>query len=118
METKIIAKEISRLSSSQLSDLTSILLMEHNISATMYRFGSVPSNAFDVKYSVFMSKTGMRKLMVVKTLKELLGIGLKEAKDIADCAPIVIKEDISWSEAEELRDALLACDAKVEVKEL
>lgn len=119
MKTKIInlAKEISRLNDTEISDLSSVLLSEHDINATIYRFGTKSYDAKNGEYDVIMLKTGMRKLMVVKTIKELLGLGLKEAKFIADSVPTPVKEFATWSEAEEIRIALEAAGARIEIKE-
>lgn len=122
MKTKInnIAKDISRLNEAEISDLTSVLLTEHDISITMYRFGVSTgfSNSLNTEYKVTMTRTGMRKLLVVKTIKELLGLGLRDAKNIVDETPSTIKDCVTWSEAEELRIALEATGAKVEIKEV
>lgn len=115
MEIREIAKKIATLSSVKLDELCSTLL-EYNISATMYSFGT-PTDIPDIKYGVFMSKTGDRKLLLIKTLKELFEIGLKEAKDIVDSCPCIIRE-LSYELAEGLKRELEACGATVEIKEL
>jgi len=122
MKTKIIniAKDISRLSGEEINDLTSLLFTDHNISATMYYFGtatgfSITSNP---EYNVTMTRCGNRKLMVVKTIKELLDIGLRDAKHIADEVPIAIKENCSHTEAEELRIALEGAGARIVIQEV
>lgn len=114
MEINKIAKEIARLNSIELDELSSALL-EYNISATMYRFGGTPveeSREFDV----FMSDAGNTKLMVVKTVKELLDLGLRDAKYIVDSAPCMIKEFTSYENALLLRNALVDAGATIELK--
>ena len=126
MKTKIIniASDISRLSREEIGELTSQLFTEHNISATMYHFGvssstsHLPYETGSPEYNVVMTRCGDRKLMVVKTIKELLGIGLREAKHLADEVPIPIKENCSYSESEELRIALEAAGARIVIQEV
>jgi len=116
----LIAKDISRLDPAELRELETAL-MEHNISATMYRFRTIPvgigGREFG-EYNVVMTRTGMRKLLVVKTIKEILGLGLKEAKELTDDIPSTIKEYGTWEEAETLRIALEATGARIEVKQI
>jgi len=118
MEINKIAKEIAKLSPVKLDELTSALLA-HDISATIYRFGTPTdySDISDIKYGVFISKTGDRKLLLLKTIKELFEIGLKEAKDIVDSCPCVIKE-LSYELAEGLKNELEECGATVEIREI
>ncbi len=124
MKTKIIniANDISRLSDSELSELATVLMTEHDISATMYHFSvssstsHLPYKTGNPEYNVVMTRCGDRKLVVVKTIKELLGIGLREAKHLADEVPIAIKENCGYSESEELRIALEAAGAIIEIK--
>ena len=60
--------------------------------------------------------TGDQKVQVIKALKEKLGLGLKEAKDLTDAAPSVLKEGAKKDEADELKKAVEAAGGKVEVK--
>ena len=113
MEINKIANEIAKLSSIELDELSTALL-ENNISATLYRFSGIPSEN-KTTATVVLRNTGIRKLMLVKTLKEYMGIGLKEAKDIVDSVPCVIIEDISIEAAEMFKEALDECGATVEI---
>ena len=63
-----------------------------------------------------MKEIGATKLKVVKTVKELTGLGLKEAKDIVDSAPKAVKEGVSKDEAEGIQKALEEAGAVVELK--
>lgn len=114
-----IAKEISRLNKLEISDLISVLLNEHDISATIYRFGTASYNlsSLNGEYSLIITNTGINKLLLVKTIKGLFGLGLKNAKRIVDDVPCTIKDNATWSEAEELRITLEAIGAKIEVNE-
>jgi len=117
METNIkqIARAMSRLSKSEFDELE-VALLKNNISATLYRFSPIDST-WDEKTTatVFLRKTGQRKLMLVKTLKEYFGIGLKEAKETVDCAPCVVIENTSIENAERLKAELEECGATVEI---
>ena len=63
-----------------------------------------------------MKSAGAAKLQVVKAVKEVCGLGLKEAKDMVDGAPSVVKEGLSKDEAENLKKALEEAGAEVELK--
>jgi large subunit ribosomal protein L7/L12 len=63
-----------------------------------------------------LKSAGANKLAIVKLVKELTGLGLKEAKDMVDAAPSVIKEGVSKDEAESLKKQLTEAGAEVELK--
>ena len=63
-----------------------------------------------------LTSAGQAKLQVIKAVKEALGLGLKEAKDLVDGAPATVKEKVSKAEAEQLKAALEEAGAEVEVK--
>lgn len=66
--------------------------------------------------SVILSSFGQKKIAVIKVVREITGLGLKEAKDLVDGAPKPIKEGISVEEAETIKEKLVAAGAEVEVK--
>lgn len=66
--------------------------------------------------SVNLTSAGGQKIQVIKVLREALGLGLKEAKDLADAAPKTVKQDIPREEAEELKKKLETAGATVEIK--
>ena len=72
--------------------------------------------SFLVEFDVILKSAGAAKLAVIKVVKELTGLGLKEAKDLVDNAPKPVKEKISKAQAEELKEKLVAAGAEVEVK--
>ena len=74
--------------------------------------GAAEKSSFDV----VLESAGGQKIAVIKAVKEALGLGLKEAKDIVDGAPKAVKEGVSKEEAEELKAALEAAGATVELK--
>jgi len=67
-------------------------------------------------FDVILKSAGAQKLAVVKVVKELTGLGLKEAKDAVDAAPAPIKEGVSKEEAADIKKKLEAAGAKVELK--
>lgn len=78
--------------------------------------GADESATVQTEFSVLLKEVGDKKLEVIKKVKELLGVGLKEAKDFVDAAPKVIKEKISKDEAEALMKALAESGATCEIK--
>jgi len=89
---KELAFGIARLSQSELDELSEVLNTKYEISSNLYSYGfSSQKTSFDV----FVTNHGGRKLALVKAIKELLDIGLREAKDIADSVPCVIAENVS-----------------------
>ena len=75
-----------------------------------------PAVVEQTEFDVILKSGGPNKLNVVKEVKNLLGLGLKEAKDLVDGAPSTLKEKVSKEEAEKVRAALEAVGAEVEVK--
>ena len=67
-------------------------------------------------FSVELKSAGARKIQVIKAIRELTGLGLKEAKDIADGAPKMVKENVAKAEAEEMKKKLEEAGATVELK--
>ena len=119
MKTSIanLAKELARLSEAEISELTGILLNEHDISATIYHFGVVPiargvHEEFDVK---LVSAPRHSLLRAVKLTKEMLGLGLKDAKTIVDSRPCMLKEFATWEEAEELLKEFEEIGCEIEI---
>ena len=72
--------------------------------------------AAQTEFDVVLTSAGSAKLGVIKVVKELTGLGLKEAKDLVDNAPKAVKEKVSKAEADELKAKLEAAGATVEVK--
>ena len=72
--------------------------------------------AEQTEFDVILASAGAAKLGVIKVVKELTGLGLKEAKDLVDNAPKPVKEKVSKAEAEELKQKLEAAGATVEIK--
>ncbi|MBI2626880.1 MAG: 50S ribosomal protein L7/L12 [Parcubacteria group bacterium] len=67
-------------------------------------------------FNVVLNSTGDNKIQVIKTVKEVTGLGLKEAKDLVDGAPKAVRENVSKTEADEVKSKLEAAGASVELK--
>lgn len=72
--------------------------------------------AEQTEFTVFLAETGSQKVNVIKAVRELTGLGLKEAKELVDGAPKAVKEGLSKAEAEEAQKKLQEAGAKVELK--
>ena len=72
--------------------------------------------AEQTEFDVILTNAGSAKLGVIKVVKEVTGLGLKEAKDLVDNAPKAVKEKVSKAEADELKEKLVAAGAEVEIK--
>ena len=68
------------------------------------------------EFDVFLAEIGQKKINVIKVVRELTGLGLKEAKELADGAPVNVKEGVSKEEAEEMKDKLEEAGATIELK--
>ncbi len=78
--------------------------------------GAPPAEEADAKIDVILKDSGDKKIQVLKVVRELTGLGLKEAKDLVDSAPKPIKEGVEREEAEKIKKALEEQGAKVEFK--
>lgn len=78
--------------------------------------GDAAAAAEQTEFSVVLAETGSSKVNVIKAVREITGLGLKEAKDLVDGAPKAVKEGVSKAEAEEAKKKLEEAGAKVELK--
>jgi large subunit ribosomal protein L7/L12 len=82
--------------------------------------GAAPAAAAEVEeqteFSAVLTEIGPNKIPVIKVVRELTGLGLKEAKDVVDAAPKAVKEGVTKDEAEKIKAALEEQGAKVEIK--
>ena len=123
--TKLI-EDVKALTVLELSELVKALEEEFGVSAAAPVAAVVagPAAAADApaaeaeqtEFDVILTSAGQAKLQVIKAVKDLLALGLKEAKDLVDKAPAPLKEKISKAEAEQLKAALEEAGAEVEVK--
>lgn len=78
--------------------------------------GDAPAAEEQTEFSAVLTEVGPNKIPVIKVVRELTGLGLKEAKDVVDAAPKAVKEGVTKDEAEKIKAALEEQGAKVEVK--
>lgn len=119
---KEIIEKIEGMSVLDLSELVKTLEEKFGVSAQAVAVaapaGGVAGEAAEEKsaFNVELKATGDQKIQVIKVLREVLGLGLKEAKDMTDTAPVMVKEGMDKKGADELREKLVAAGATVEVK--
>ncbi len=120
-DVKSIAETLVGLTVKEVQDLAKILKDEYGIepaAAAVVVSGGGGGEAAAVKttFDVILLEAGAAKLGVVKIVKDLTGLGLKEAKDLVDGAPKPVKEGIGKEEAEAIKKALDDAGAKAEIK--
>ena len=123
-DLKAFAEQLVNLTVKEVSELADILKDEYGIepaAAAVAVAGPAAGGGGDAaeeksEFDVILTAAGGSKLAVVKLVKELTGLGLKEAKDIVDGAPAPIKEGVAKDEAEGLKTQLEGAGAEVELK--
>ena len=122
-ELKDFAEQLVNLTVKEVNELANILKEEYGIEPAAAAVavagpaaGGEEAAAEQTEFDVILNAAGGSKLAVVKLVKELTGLGLKEAKGIVDSAPAPIKEGISKDEAEGLKKSLEEAGAEVELK--
>ena len=121
-DLKQFAEQLVNLTVKQVNDLATILKDEYGIEPAAAAVVVAAGGGGDVvaeeqsEFTVVLKEAGPSKLAVVKAVKELTGLGLKEAKDLVDGAPSNIKEGITKAEAEGLKKSLEEAGAVVELK--
>jgi len=122
-DLKAFAEQLVNLTVKEVSELITILKEDYGIepaaAAVAVAAGPVTVAAVEeekTSFDVIFKSAGTSKLAVVKLVKELTGLGLKEAKDLVDSAPSVLKEGVTKAEAEGLKKSLEEAGAEVELK--
>ncbi len=122
-DVKAIAKELVELTVKEVNELKQILKEEYGIepAAAAVAVAAGPAATAEAveektSFDVVLKSAGSAKLAIVKLVKELTGLGLKEAKDLVDATPSVVKEGATKDEAEALQKALTEGGAEVELK--
>ena len=122
-DLKEFAEQLVNLTVKEVSELATILKDEYGIepaaaAAPAMAAGSGGGEAAEEKssFDVILKAPGGAKLAIVKLVKELTGLGLKEAKDLVDSAPKAVKEGLAKEEAEGLKKQLEEAGAEVELK--
>ena len=123
-DLKKLAEELVNLTVKDVKELADILKEEYGIEpaaaavavAAPAAGGAAAAEAEQTEFDVILKSAGAAKLAVVKLVKELTGLGLKEAKEIVDKAPAPLKEKVSKEEANTLKTQLEQAGAEVELK--
>ncbi|GAB6012397.1 50S ribosomal protein L7/L12 [Viscerimonas tarda] len=122
-DLKAFAEQLVNLTVKEVSELAEILKSEYGIepaAAAVAVAGPAagPAAEEEVKtsFDVILKAAGANKLAVVKAVKELAGLGLKEAKDLVDAAPSELKKGVTKDEADSLKKQLEEAGAEVELK--
>lgn len=124
-DLKAFAEQLVNLTVKEVNELATILKEEYGIepAAAAVAVAAAPAGGGDApvveektSFDVILKSAGASKLAVVKLVKELTSLGLKEAKELVDAAPKPIKEGVSKDEANALKTQLEEAGAEVEVK--
>jgi len=123
-DLKAMAEELVNLTVKEVNELAAILKDEYGIEPAAAAVavagpgagGDAAAAEEKTEFDVILKSAGSAKLAVVKAVKELTGLGLKEAKEIVDGAPAPIKEGVAKDEAEALKSQLEEAGAEVELK--
>ncbi|MBE6701643.1 MAG: 50S ribosomal protein L7/L12 [Ruminococcaceae bacterium] len=121
-KTTNILEEIKALTILELADLVKALEEEFGVSAAPVAVaaapaaGAAPAAEEKTEFDVVLTAAGDGKLAVIKAVREITGLGLKEAKELVESAPKEVKTGIAKAEAEEIKAALTAAGATVEIK--
>ena len=117
-----IVEEIKGLTLLELNELVKAVEEEFGVSAAPVAAvavgGAAPAAATEEKteFDVILASFGAKKLDVIKAVREITGLGLKDAKDLVEAAPKAIKEGVSKDEAESIKKSLEDAGATVELK--
>jgi large subunit ribosomal protein L7/L12 len=122
-DLKAFAEQLVNLSVKEVNELAKILKDEYGIEPAAAAVAvaapaaaGAPAAAEKSTFDVVLVNAGGAKLQIVKLVKDLTGLGLKEAKDLVDAAPKAIKEGVSKEEAESIKAQLVEAGAEIEVK--
>jgi large subunit ribosomal protein L7/L12 len=120
-KTTAILEEIKALTILELADLVKAIEEEFGVSAAPVAVAvaggaAAPAAEEKTEFDVVLKSFGAKKLDVIKVVRELTGLGLKEAKEMVEGAPKTVKEGASKEEAEDIKAKLTAAGAEVEVK--
>lgn len=126
MEKEKILEAIEKMSVLELSELVKAIEEKFGVSAAMpMMMGAMPAAGGDgdegekvekTSFTVELKSGGGQKIQVIKVLREVTSLGLKEAKDLVDAAPKVVKDGVSKEDAAEIKAKLEAAGATVEIK--
>jgi large subunit ribosomal protein L7/L12 len=123
-DLKKFAEELVSLSVKEVNELAKILKEEYGIEPAAAAVaiagpaagGEAAAVEEKTSFDVILKSAGPAKLQIVKLVKDLTGLGLKEAKAVVDAAPAPVKEGVSKDEAESIKNQLVEAGAEVELK--
>ena len=123
-DIKALAEQLVNLTVKEVNELATVLKDEYGIEpaaaavaiAAPAAGGGEAAAAEQTEFDVMLTSAGAQKLGVVKVVKDLTGLGLKEAKELVDSAPAAIKTAVNRGDAENLKKALEEAGASVEIK--
>jgi len=123
-DLKKFAEELVNLTVKEAQELAQILKNEYGIEpaaaavavAAPAAGGGAPVEVEQTQFDVILKSPGQTKLQIIKVVKEITGLGLKEAKELVDASPKAIKEKISKAEAEHVKAQLEEAGGEVEIK--
>src|SRR5665648_643164 len=122
MTAKEMIEEIKKMTVLELSEVVKALEEEFGVTAAAPMAAAAPAAAAAVEeeeqteFDVILSAAGDKKIQVIKVVRAVTGLGLKEAKDLVDGAPNAVKQGVTKGEAEELKKQLEEAGAAVEIK--
>ena len=115
-----IIDELSKLTVVEAADLSKQLEKKWGVSAAVAQAAAPAAAAAPAEekseFTIFLSTAGDKKINVIKEVRAITGLGLKEAKDLVEAAPKEVKTDVPKKDAEEAKKKLEAAGAKVELK--
>jgi len=123
-DVKALAGQLVELTVKEVNELLGILKDEYGIEPAAAAVavagpaagGEAAAAAVQTEFDVILKSAGQAKLQIVKLVKDLTGLGLKEAKTVVDSAPAPVKEKVSKDEAESIKAQLEEAGAEVELK--
>lgn len=117
-----IAEDLSSLSVMQAAELAKMLEEQWGVSASApvavaaVAAGAAPTEEAQTEFNVILAAAGDKKIEVIKEVRAITGLGLKEAKDLVEAAPKALKESVSKDEANKIKEQLEKVGAKIEIK--
>ena len=117
-----IADELSALSVMQAAELSKMLEEKWGVSAAApvamaaVASAAAPAEEAQTEFNVILASIGDKKIEVIKEVRAVTGLGLKEAKDLVEAAPTALKESVSKDEANKIKEQIEKVGAKVEIK--
>ena len=118
---KDLVETVEKMNVMELAELVKVLEVKFGVSATAAAVvptdgGTEDEEEEKTSFDVELKEAGAQKIAVIKVVREVTGLGLKEAKDLVDAAPKTVKAGIAKAEAEEMKKKLEAAGAKADIK--